>query len=128
MISFRYGLVSSRYSLINKVLFLSPLLSYKNRMFFIKITYLYWFVITFFLLKMVLNSSTWSAFDFFIFFFQSKKISHLFDNVATLFFLVLVFSVSYPSMYIVDTFWFTIVITIFCFRKTIYHFFIGFGI
>ena len=46
-----------------------------------KITYSYWFtIIFFFVLKKVPNMSNYSSFNWFIFFFQPKKISYIFNS------------------------------------------------
>ena len=47
-----------------------------------KVTYSDWFVIIFFLSKKVLDMSNYSVLDFFIFLFQSKKISYIFSYVV----------------------------------------------
>ena len=65
--SFKYGLILSRYSFIGKVIFLFPLLSYS--IIAIKVTYSYWFLIISFLLKKCLHLSNYSAIDCFIFIF-----------------------------------------------------------
>ena len=69
--SFKYGLILSRYSFIGKVIFLFPLLSYS--IIAIKVTYSYWFLIISFLLKKCLHLSNYSAIDCFIFIFFSLK-------------------------------------------------------
>ena len=70
MISFKYGLILSKYISIDSVLFLAES----------KITYSCWFIITFLLhAQKVSNISHYSVFDCFILFFQSKKISDTFN-------------------------------------------------
>ena len=95
MISFKYGLILFRFSSIDSVIFLSPLIVTP------KITYSYRFVIIFFcfMLKKVPNISNYSVFGCFTFFkskknsytfncsviyfcFQSKKISYIFNYVV----------------------------------------------
>ena len=78
---FNYCLILLGYSLIDSVLFLSPLFAAPE------ITYSCWFVIIFiFMVKKVPNISNYFVFDF-ILFFQSKKVSFFFNcSVIYLFF------------------------------------------
>ena len=99
----RYDLILLRYSSTDRVLFLSPLLSY-SIIIIPKIAYSYWFIIIFFLmLKRFLISlitlfliALFSFFSLkrilislavpFASFFQSKQISYIFDCSAIYFF------------------------------------------
>ena len=79
--NFLYGLIVRRYSLIDSVLFLSPLILYS--IFVHKINNSHWFIIIFFffVLKKVPNISNYSAFDCLNFFYQSRKqISYIFNH------------------------------------------------
>ena len=90
MMLFKYDLILSRYSLIDRVLFLLPFLlpSYFNIIVVPKVTCSCWFVtvLLFFMLKQVPNISNYSVFDCFILFFQSRKISYIFSYVVSHFF------------------------------------------
>ena len=87
MISFKYGLTLLRDYSIDRVFFLSSLLSYSFLPFSVpKVTYTNQFIKTFFFLKKVPNIFNYFVFDCFIFFFQSKKVSYIFNCVVIDFF------------------------------------------
>ena len=101
--SFKYGLVSLRYSLIDRVFFLLSLLSYS--IIAVKVAYSYLFVKIFFFLKNVLNTSNYSALiciDYLVF---------------SLFFNFVFLGVFFTSINIVDTCWFTLILGCVCFKK-----------
>ena len=106
---FRFGLILLRFSSIENVLFLSPLLSYSNLCLTIKITFFLWFlIISIFPFKKVFNISKYSVFGCFIFFFRSTKPNFLYCELCCLQ-VVLAFLFSLISFHDHTHFWYVLV-------------------
>ena len=111
---FRFGLILLRFSSIENVLFLSPLLSYSNLCLTIKITFFLWFLIRFLIFLNIL-----SLVASFSFFGLQSLTSYIVNCVVFRLFLrfYLAWFLS-TTIHIFDMYWFTIILGCVCFKKS----------